>query len=105
VNRIAGEGDVGLYVTEVRAEVRERGGSVAKRYLSEQPWLLDAAADVDVGDDCTMRVHQSRHERAEQPHVDAVSPDMPPYRILAEPNVLDDQLRAAAVLKQQRVER
>src|SRR5207244_6006469 len=48
---------------------------------------------------------QTRHESAEESHVDAVSAHMTAHRITGEAHVLDDQLRLAAVLQYQRVKR
>ena len=105
MNGIARQRDVGTDVIEPRAEIRERCGAIRQRDLAEQSRLFHVAANVDVGDDGATRINQPRHERAKEPHVHAVGSHVAPHRIAGEPHVLDDQLRLAAMLQYQRIER
>ena len=96
--------DVRADVIEARAEIGKCGRSIRQRDLPEQPRLFDRSANVDVGDDRPARIDETRHEGAEESHVDAVGADMTTNRISREAHVLDDELRLAAVLQNQRVQ-
>ena len=104
VNGVTRQSDVRPDVNEARPQVGERRGAVGERDLPEQPRLLDVAAEFDVSHDCSAGIHQPRHERADEPHVDAVGANVPLDGVAFQLHPLDDQLRLAAVLKDERVE-
>jgi len=105
VNGVAGKRDVGGDVIVAGSQIGEPREAVAERDLPEQLWLLGAPANVDVGHDGATRVNQARHECADESQIDAVSSHVTFDRVAAQPDVLDDELRLAAMLQEKRIER